>query len=309
MTTIDIVLPYYNGSRYIEEQLQSILKNEGLENFDIRFIIINDCSNEQETKYLKKILPPKTLYIENASNMGVIKSIEIGLRASTAVYVLLCDQDDFWLPNKIRDTINKLEDFPAEIPKLVFTDLTIVNDSLEKLHDSMLCRNHYNMKNICSTIFLKNIVTGCTIGMNRKLLDVSLPFPDRVTMHDHWLACCAAYFGKLELIKSPTILYRQHGENQIGVSSESFFWKILHLSKIFERFKKQLSFKINMAEALSIRLKDQRLHQESQFVRSIAIAMKNSDLVYLISNRIIQGNFSRILGLTFAFWLSGRRND
>ena len=101
MTHLDIILPFYNGSKFIREQLNSIQEND-ISDLKINLIIVNDASSESETKFLKSILPTNHIYIENQKNLGVIKSVEYGLKASISKYIMLCDQDDVWLPTKIK---------------------------------------------------------------------------------------------------------------------------------------------------------------------------------------------------------------
>ena len=64
-----------------------------------------------------------------------------------------------------------------------------------------------------------NLVTGCTLTCNRALLDLAMPFPDRLVMHDWWLALVAAACGEIRFLEEPTVRYRQHGRNQVGASS------------------------------------------------------------------------------------------
>ena len=53
---------------------------------------------------------------------------------------------------------------------------------------------------------------------NKKLNNILDISDDRVAMHDWWMALAAACFGKIEFIKEPTILYRQHGNNVVGAT-------------------------------------------------------------------------------------------
>ena len=289
MTSVDIVLPYYNGSAFIKEQLESISNNK-LDGIVLRLIVVNDASTKTETDFLKTILPAGNLYFENETNMGVIRSVEKGLKASTAPYVMLCDHDDVWLPNKIKNSLTKLKEIEKGLSAMVFTDLVISGPKLEQLQPSMLAYYGYRFDKANPSILFKNMVTGCTIIMNRKLVEFAMPFPAHIPMHDHWLAVCAVFAGKLSLLNEATILYRQHGKNQIGAPADGVFSKVMNFRKMAHKFGNQLRLKTEMAKALSLRL------NHPADLTQIVDALEKRDIVFLIRNGVIEGTFLRVLG-------------
>lgn len=295
MTSVDIILPYYNGSNFVKEQLESILSSN-LENIDLTIILINDASTLGESEYIKSIFPSNHIYVENQFNLGVIKTIEKGLQISKAPYVMLCDHDDVWLPDKIKISVEKLQETEEDSSAMVFSDLVISGPMLERIHSSMITFSGFRYEKAYPSIIYQNIVTGCTIIMNRKLIEFSLPFPDRIPMHDHWLAVCAVFAGKLNLLNTPTILYRQHEHNLVGANMESYFGKLTNFKRIVEKFQNHLILKHEMAKALSSRLKHHNLDTQSIFVNEIAEAIQKQDTLFLIKKRILRGGFIRVLG-------------
>lgn len=292
MTAIDIILPYYNGSKFIKEQLDSIGKND-TDGLELSLIIINDASSSDETEYLKSILPSNALYIENEKNLGVIKTVEKGLKISTAPYIMLSDQDDVWLPNKIKHSINKLKEIEGSEPALVYTDLVIVDKDLKTIHTSMHAYYKHDHDAVYPSILFHNIVTGCTVIFNRKLLDIALPFPERVTMHDHWIAICGVFIGKVSLLNESTILYRQHSGNQIGASQVTNFEKITHFKKYTYKFYKHTEIKTQMICSLRQRLEESNFSQKTMFLENVIQAINSKDILYLLNKRIITGKKSR----------------
>lgn len=298
MISVDIILPFYNGSRFVKEQIDSIINNEN-ENISWRLIVINDASSIEESNFIQTLLPANSMYVVNELNLGVIKTIEKGLMISTAPYVMFCDQDDVWKPGKIKKSLSLLRSIENDSPAMVFTDLIITGPNLEHLNSSMLRYYKYNPKKIKPSILLNNIVTGCTIIMNKRLVDFSLPFPSQIPMHDHWLASCATFAGKLELLDEPMVLYRQHGHNQIGAPSDGLAQKIKNIRFLANKFFKQLEIKTAMAKALAIRLEEHNLELESQKVESIAVAFESKNVVFLISEKTFQGSVIRAIGSIF----------
>lgn len=297
MKEIDIILPFYNGSKFIEEQIKSINNNE-LDGIAVRLIIINDASSEKETAFLKTLLPENHLYIKNKTNLGVIRSVEIGLLNSTAPYIMLCDQDDFWLPQKIQNSLQKIQEIERDTPTLVHTDLVISGSDLEEIHPSMHEFYNHNFKHVKPSILYHNVVTGCSVIFNRKLLKIALPFPLEITMHDHWLAVCAVFAGKLGYLDIPTILYRQHRENQVGAPSSSLLNKIINFEKTFSKFGRQFYLKCKMIKSLGQRLTCVGEAKEAKYINEIVEAMKKKNLLFLIHKKVISGTFIRILAVS-----------
>lgn len=295
MTSVDIVLPYYNGSRFIKEQIDSIRQSD-LDGIQIRLIVVNDCSKPSDTELIRTLLTTTDLYLENEKNLGVIKSVEKGLKAATAPYIMLCDHDDFWLPQKIKNSLKRLKETEKNSPALVYTDLIISGPKLELLQPSMLAYYNYQHAEANPSILFMNMVTGCTVIMNRKLVEFSLPFPVQLTMHDHWLALCAVFYGKLELLNEPTILYRQHGSNQIGAAQKNVLAKIVKLKTTAQKFNQQLTLKLKMAEALVARLNEQDKREEARQVTEIIQAFATRNIPYLLRKNVIKGNLVNKLG-------------
>jgi hypothetical protein len=192
-------------------------------------------------------------------------------------------------------------------PALVYTDLVIVDSNLKTLHPSMHNFYKHNHQAVYPSILFHNIVTGCTIIMNRKLLEVSLPFPDKVTMHDHWIAICAVFAGKIALLNEATILYRQHGGNQIGAPAQSTFYKLTHLREFVSKFYMHTEIKTAMSSALGIRLQEQKLPNEAIFIQRVVEALAKRNFLFLVKNRIIRGRLIRIIGQSALLLFKRRR--
>lgn len=138
-----------------------------------------------------------------------------------ADYLLLCDHDDVWLPNKIalsRERMAELEAARgAAVPLLVHTDLVVVDERLEVIEPSMAKYWQASPpRSDLTSLLTANVATGCTIIMNRALYEKARPIPPEAMMHDHWLALVAAALGAIAYVDEAPILYRQHGGNLIG---------------------------------------------------------------------------------------------
>lgn len=231
---IDILLPTYNGEKFLREQIDSIL-NQTYKGW--RLIIRDDVSSDGTQALIEKyktLYPEKISIIDNESfRKGIVGSIQCLFESSAAPYVALCDQDDVWCKDKLEIQIAKIKELEnhhgSDFPILIHTDLAVVNNQLEVLNDSFWNYQHllpYKMKSL-NRILVHNCVTGCTILINRALIKKSLPIPGDVIMHDWWLALVAVSEGKIYSINTSTVRYRQHGGNDTGATH----WNVQYVTK------------------------------------------------------------------------------
>ncbi len=220
-STIDIIMPTYNGEKYLEQQLQSLLM-QSYQN--IRIIISDDNSKDNTAQILKKY-KEKDKRIEvyfQEKNLGVVKNIEFLLKKVENPFYMLCDQDDYWLPEKVQKSLDILEQNDAD---LVFGDLEVVDENLNTIYPSYndfmhISRKIKNNINKIDLNYLYNCVTGCTILAKKKTIAWVLPIPIKsgYSIHDHWIGIMASVNGKLAYVQQKYIKYRQHGDNQVGAT-------------------------------------------------------------------------------------------
>lgn len=233
--TIEIVLSTYNGGRYLREQLDSIVG----QTFTEWSLLIRDDASSDDTleivsEYVERYRGKIRLVEPPGKNLGACQSFARLLEFAEADYIMFCDQDDVWLPEKISLTLTKIQELKevhgVEIPLLVHTDLRVVDESLNLVAES----GHGYQKidpdngNAFGRLLVQNIATGCTTMMNRTLRDRALPIPAAALMHDHWLSLVASCFGKIAYLPTPTLLYRQHVKNKVGAQG----WNTVYAAKL-----------------------------------------------------------------------------
>ena len=228
--TIDILLPTYNGEKYLKEQLDSIL-NQTYKN--IRLIISDDCSKDTTPQILEEYKNKDSrieVYFQK-ENMGVVKGIEFLLKKVGSNYYMLADQDDVWLPIKVEKSIETLKNENAD---LVFGDLEVVDENLKTIYPSfgdfmLLNKKIHKYIKSYKMNYLYNCVTGCTILSKKEFIEKILPIPktSKYLIHDHWISLITSLNGKLVYMPEKYIKYRQHGNNQIGTEKISHGFKEL----------------------------------------------------------------------------------
>jgi glycosyltransferase involved in cell wall biosynthesis len=212
---ISIAMATYNGEKFIIEQLDSII-NQSYKNIEI--IICDDNSTDKTVEILKyySIKFPLTI-IQNEVNLGIVKSFEISLKNCIGEYIVLSDQDDIFLPNKIELLLKNIKD-----SLLIHSDSIIIDK--EKI---ILYESHFDsFKNRNKKFFLDylegNNVTGNSVLINKDLLKYAIPFPKYIRIHDHYLAMCASYYGNIRFIPDKLQFYRQHTNNSIGIKKNNY---------------------------------------------------------------------------------------
>lgn len=248
---IDILLAVCNGEKYLEEQINSLLQQTYS---NIHVIIRDDLSNDSSQAIIEtyqKQYPSKIEVIQGKERVGVKENFSQLMNASNAPYIMFCDQDDVWFPHKVMDTIETmlyLEKNYGEQPYLVHANLNVVDEKLNLIHESFW--DYVKIYPLKSKGFNKllnqNVVTGCTVMINRLLLEVAKPIPKQCFMHDWWLALTAAAFGKIEVIDRTLIYYRQHSNNSLGAQ------KFAKWSKLKIQFQKLMNRDVRKFEQASI---------------------------------------------------------
>jgi glycosyltransferase involved in cell wall biosynthesis len=220
---IDIILSTYNGGKFLREQLDSILAQTFT---DWRLLIRDDGSLDDTEEIVRDYArrhPLRILHVESAGeNLGACQSFGRLLHCTDAAYVMLCDQDDIWFPDKIERTLEKMRRMEEEngpgSPCLVFSDVTVVDETLRVISPSgWRCQKSDPVTGTrLGRLVLMNPGNGCTMMINRELLKVAAPIPREALMHDYWLALAAVAFGRTGFLREPTLYYRQHGGNELG---------------------------------------------------------------------------------------------
>ena len=233
MSTKAILLSTFNGEEFLSEQLDSLI-NQKIPNMKV--YIRDDGSYDSTPEILinYQLKFPELFEIYLQKNIGSSASFFWLLENVTADYYFFCDQDDVWLPNKLK---MHLSDYTEKSRiQLVFSDMMILgkkNDATfldsQKMNAEYLISNPLRM--IC-----QNCIAGCSMSINYAARINILNhnnLPEGV-VHDHWISILTALYGEVIFLKSPLVFYRNYGSNQIGINFfniKYFFEKVLTIHK------------------------------------------------------------------------------
>jgi len=255
---IDILLATYNGEKYISEQINSIL-DQTYSNWNI--IIRDDGSTDNTLNIIDDFVakhPSKiTILNDNKGHLNSTLSFASLLENSQNDFIMLCDQDDVWVNNKIELTLKVMIEFVnqfGDIPLMVFTDLKEVDEELNIISESFIKSQKLDptIINNATKLAAMNVVAGCTTMINKKAIKYILPIHSKNIIHDQWMAVNIAKYGKIKFIDLTTILYRQHSKNALGsynIRISYFLKKIMDPNRqlmIYRDLLTGLNFKINL---------------------------------------------------------------
>jgi glycosyltransferase involved in cell wall biosynthesis len=202
---ISVCMATYNGEKFIEEQVRSILSQLGQKDE----LIVSDDSSSDTTLFLLRRMKDRRIKIfSNTMGKGYIGNFENALMQAKGDAIFLSDQDDVWLPGKVRKVMEDLKAYD-----FVVTDAAVVDEKL-----SIISSSHFKIagtKKGFLNNYLKTRYIGACMAFRRSVLERSLPFPRNRSFcaHDYWIALVAELFFNTYMEPECLLLYRRHGKN------------------------------------------------------------------------------------------------
>lgn len=246
--TVDILMATYNGEKYIEQQIDSIL-NQTYVNFNL--IISDDCSSDKTLKIIKKYeqKDKRIKVYQQQKNLGYRKNFEFLCNKISSKYIMFSDQDDVWLQDKIEKMLDYIK---VKNSALVYCDLDIVDKNLKSINNTMLRQSNMYDKakkyNDFNLLKFENAVTGCAMITTEEIVKNALPFPKKFFPHDWWIGLIATQYGTVDFLDIPLVKYRQHDANCIGALSLKQKY-----SNFDDYYNQRIQYRINQFEILNQR--------------------------------------------------------
>jgi glycosyltransferase involved in cell wall biosynthesis len=239
--TLSVALCTYNGARYLEEQLLSIL-NQTLP--PTQLVVSDDASTDNTVELVQSVVadfqntnqavPVSLVILRNSESLGVTKNFEQAVRNCDGDLISLCDQDDRWHEHRLERMVAEFERRPELT--LLHSDARLVDRGGNSLEGSLmdtLGMSPTEAREIHSgeafkALLRRNLATGATVMFRKGLLNHAIPFFEP-WVHDEWLAMLASIVGVVDFLPEQLIDYRQHGNNQIGAVKLTLLGKLRKL--------------------------------------------------------------------------------
>ncbi len=227
---IAVLLAAYQGAAYIKEQIDSILAQTIP---DIRIVVSDDgsCDGTRQILEAYEKAYPHQIILRHRVREGEYQDREPHVPApamnffwllsqTQADYILFCDQDDVWYPEKAETLLGRMKELEKDnkgCPVLVYSDMEVTDAGLNLISPSFFSYAKSSPRRTALwEILVENPVTGGSAMINRHLAELAAQVPDACFMHDWWIALCASCFGVISCVRKPLSQYRQHGNNAVG---------------------------------------------------------------------------------------------
>lgn len=273
---ISVVICTYNGEKYLEEQLRSVM-NQSYK--DLEIIINDDCSTDNTLELAKTIQKEdgRIKLFQNKSNLGFNKNFEKSLSYVSGELVALCDQDDIWKVDKLEKQCNLLLENNSS---MIYSNSQLIDSDGNDLNKNLFTQLHVNpISGDTQLGFLfDNCIAGHTILFKKILLQQIYPLP-RTIFFDRWIGFVASYNGSLSVIKEPLVYYRQHSNNVTDVLREKKKKKTL--KKRIEKRKNAFAIKTEQFENfLTFFDRNNITNENTKIIQSIYNEFKNYEYYF-----------------------------
>lgn len=261
---VSIALCTYNGEKFIEEQLLSLI-NQTYTNLQI--IVFDDASTDATIRIIKKysINDARIKINENFNNVGYIKNFESAIAVCTGKYIFLSDQDDIWAIDKVSNIVAQFDEHTT----IIFHDSEFVNSFGISIGKKLSDRFTLNQKITPLSFLLFNGIPGHALAFDCSIIKNVLPLTSLVH-HDCWISFIATCKGEIKYLSNTYVKYRQHENSEtdlLKIKSQKLI-KESSLSKnllLIDRTNHFASIAFNPQQKHFIRFRELLIKRQSSF--------------------------------------------
>ena len=254
---ISVALCTYNGTRYLEHQLRSILSQVYA---PYEMIISDDGSTDNTVELAESIcleadFPVRILV--SKSNKGIKANFEKAIGACSGDYIALADQDDIWLSEKLSIFSDAILKSNRSVPSIFYSDLGLIDAKGSPLEGSFLTNARIVPPRNVFWKFLatRNFAPGCCTVFDTRLVGHILPIPSQSILHDWWINLVFSLCGTVRRVNVDTINYRLHGDNNQGIPDFKQTYSTGRKSGFLLVASSNLVASINQLKCVATRLK------------------------------------------------------
>ncbi len=234
---VSIAMAVYNGSKYLEAQIDSILK-QCYTSFEL--VAVDDVSIDDSFQILERLarVDPRIKVHKNTVNAGIAGNFLNALRFSRGELICFADQDDAWRADKLEILVSLISDTPQNM--LAYSDLEICDSDLRVMHSSFWKVSGIKPRSGIwgEFAFLRNIIPGCSMMFRKEIRDLLMEMlPKSSFIHDHLAFVLASSFGRVVYSREPLVKYRQHSRNNIG----AFYPSVADFDRFSEQLRREIA--------------------------------------------------------------------
>jgi glycosyltransferase involved in cell wall biosynthesis len=214
LPSVSVVMCTYNGSRFVDEQIGSILQQD-YNNLNI--LIIDDNSTDDTWNKLLnwKSKNDKVDVLKNETNLGYNQNFEKAISLASGDLIAISDQDDIWMPTKISEQVATFRDKNV---MLSHTRSVRLQDGRLRYKSASL--HHHFSGNDTRKLLMFNQVNGHDMMFRKTLVGRCIPIPKGM-MYDWWIALIATCYGTIASVDQYLVHHRIHSHNSYFTKQEN----------------------------------------------------------------------------------------
>ena len=236
-----VLMSAYNGEKYIQEQIESILSQTYS---DVKIYVRDDGSKDKTLDILKKYEKEDKIILLRGKNKGFIGSFFSLLKeCENADYYAWCDQDDIWFPEKISRAVEMLENNKKEVPTLYFSDYDY--------YDQTMHFQKHGLDHKRGPSFANSLMDCISLGFNsvfnhKARLMMLEKIPKHSCGHDWWTYMVCAAFGTVIYDRGYVSVKYRRLEESVSPGGKSFIatqiwrFKKFFVNDYFKKIREQL---------------------------------------------------------------------
>ncbi len=223
--TTSIVMCTYNGAKFIEKQMRSLLQQTMLPD---EILVCDDGSTDGTLEIIRKMQSNALVPIQiecNKEHLGVTKNFVRGMLQAKGDIIFCADQDDIWMPHKIATIVHYFEQNFDK--KVVFTNVSLIDEydrivSNKTLFDISFLPDGpavFDKGMALEQFSFINRAGGMAMACRQEMVKhLACCLSNNTTMlHDELLAFCGIFEYALGYILEPLTQYRQHNRQTCGL--------------------------------------------------------------------------------------------
>lgn len=224
MKKVNILMPTYNGEKYLRQQLDSIV-NQTYKQIDC--YIRDDGSTDGTVSIIdeycnRDFFEIKFYKVESRGiNLGYPDCFwELLKSVPKADYYAFCDQDDLWNENKIQNAVKKLNEVSDNVPAMTFCSFDYYDSNMNYIRSGSNYKNGFNFKRGLYYTY----APGFTQVINNALVEL-LDFDfilHKQLAHDIWCQWIASSIGEVLFEETKLANYRRH-DMAVTSANASYF--------------------------------------------------------------------------------------
>ncbi|MDX2256951.1 MAG: glycosyltransferase [Pseudanabaenaceae cyanobacterium bins.39] len=210
MPKVTVLMPVYNGEKYLREAIDSIL-NQTFQDFE--FLIMNDGSSDRSLEIIRSYNDNRIKLFDSDQNKGHVYHLNYGIDIASGKYIVRMDADDISLPSRIEKQVTFMDNNP---------DIGVCGTWYEIIDSNVCCKNPVDDVSIRLSLLTNSALGHPTVILRSKVLsDFNLHYdPLLVPAEDYWFWVNLSRYSKLANLPEILLQYRVHS-NQISSSRKS----------------------------------------------------------------------------------------